>query len=85
MRALLERMAHRLRGRPHLYQYFTNVTWESCASCLAEHGRSAVRRSSFRAPEDGCPREILAFPVQELAWHQEPHERTKALARLEGR
>ncbi len=83
MRTLLARMVHRLMGRSYLYQYFTNVTWETCPRCLSEHGRIAAHRSSFRTLEDGCPREILAFPVRELAWHKEMRQRMARVASLE--
>lgn len=72
-----------LVGRRRFWQYYTNVTWETCPKCLALHGMIAPDPSRFPARDDGCPREILPFPVWELPEYKEKARRMRELARAE--
>lgn len=70
-------LGQRLRGRKVLYQYYTNVTWRTCEQCLAWHGCIRPWPEAFPDPQDGCPRQLLQFPVRELGSY-------RAQARLMG-
>ena len=74
---------HLLFGRTYLWQYYTNVTWRTCEECLARHGRIAPRPEAFPDPGDGCERELLKFPVWELAAYREKARLMRELAQEE--
>ncbi len=76
-------VGHKLRGRKLLYQYYTNVTWRTCAQCLGWHGCIRPRPEAFADPQDGCPRQLLSFPVRELGAHRAKARRMADAARRE--
>jgi hypothetical protein len=72
------------RRETRLYvQYHTNVTYRTCADCLALHGRIARDPAAFPDPADGCERKLLPFPRRELKERKERGRRMQALARDE--
>ncbi len=76
---LLRIVGHLLCGRLRLYQCYTNVSWRTCEACLSWHGRIVARPEDFPT-HDGCPHEVLAFPVWELGKHRKKAERMRAKA-----
>ncbi|MBC7317798.1 hypothetical protein H5T57_00885 [Candidatus Bipolaricaulota bacterium] len=79
-------LGHLLRGRFRLFQCYTNVNWRTCEACLSWHGRIVARPEDFPA-HNGCPHELLAFPVWRLGEHRRQGERMKkkAMEELERR
>ena len=77
-------LGHLLRGRTALWQYYTAVTWRTCADCLAQHGRIAADPSVFPS-HNGCPHEVRRFPVWRLAAHRAHGQRMAERAREEFR
>lgn len=72
-----------LLGRRRFFQYYTNVTPDTCPECLALHGKIAPDPSVFPERDDGCPREILSFPVWELPRYREKERRMREAAEAE--
>ncbi len=72
-----------LIGRRRFWQYYTNITPDTCPDCLALHGKIAPDPADFPARDDGCPRELLPFPVWELPEYRERERRMRARARAE--
>ena len=72
-----------LLGRRRFWQYYTNVTWSTCAECLKLHGRIAPDPARFPQRRDGCPREILPFSVWQLPEYKEKARRMRELAQAE--
>jgi len=64
-------------------QYLTNVSYQTCETCLSQHGRIARDGSQFRNLEDGCERRLLPFPRKELRARREQGRKMEALARAE--
>ncbi|MCS7239955.1 MAG: hypothetical protein NZ651_01720 [Candidatus Bipolaricaulota bacterium] len=75
-------MSYILRGRTRLYQCYTNVNWRTCEACLSWHGRIVHRPEDF-PKHDGCPHELLAFPVWRLGEFRRKEERMRAKAAQE--
>lgn len=65
------------------YQYYTNVTYFTCAECLVWHGKISTDPASFPNRHDGCERQILAFRRKELAYHREKERGMRHLAEAE--
>ncbi len=72
-----------LLGRRRFFQYYTNVTPDTCPDCLALHGKIAPDPSAFPERDDNCPREIISFPVWELPWYREKERRMREVAEAE--
>lgn len=52
------------------YQFFTNVTYRTCETCLSEHGRIANRADAFLRCDDYCERHVVPFFRNELAYRR---------------
>jgi len=47
------------------YQYYTNVSYKTCADCLAWHGAIRGKPDAFPKPNDGCTSSILRIRRKE--------------------
>lgn len=65
------------------YQYYTNVTYLTCAECLIWHGKISTDPASFPNRHDGCERQTLTFSRKELAYHREKERGMRHLAEAE--
>ena len=65
------------------YQYYTNVSYRTCAECLVWHGKISTAPASFPNRHDGCERQILAFSRKELAYRREKERGMRHLAEAE--
>ncbi len=52
------------------YQFFTNVTYRTCGTCLSEHGRIANRSDAFLQCDNDCERHVVPFFRSELAYRR---------------
>ena len=65
------------------YQYYTNVTYLTCASCLGWHGRISSDPGSFPNPDDGCERKLLPFDKKELKLYRQKEREMRNRAESE--
>jgi len=65
------------------YQFFTNVTYRTCKTCLSEHGRIATRADVFSQCDSGCERYIVPFPRKELSYRRDQQKKMFASAQGE--
>ena len=65
------------------YQYYTNVSYRTCASCLALHGVIRRRSDAFPQIDDGCASSILPIPRKELRAYREKSKQMKRRAQGE--
>lgn len=79
---LVRILSHLVRGHFRLYQCYTNVNWRTCEACLSWHGRIVSHPQAFPA-HNGCPHEVLSFPVWQLGAYREKGERMRAKAQEE--
>jgi hypothetical protein len=65
------------------YQYYTNVTYKSCETCLSWHG--VIRRSpdAFPIPDDECESAILEIPGNQVRDYRQRAKRMRARAQSE--
>ncbi len=78
----LRSLLQRLKGRRYLWQFYTNVTWDTCEECLHLHGRIVADPTEIPR-RDACPREFLRFPVRELPFYREKAQRMREAAQAE--
>jgi len=69
--------------RRSVYQYYTNVTYRTCASCLALHGEIRRRSNAFPQADDGCKSSILPIPRHQLRIYREKSKQMKRRAQGE--
>ncbi len=69
--------------RRRAYQYYTNVNYRSCSTCLSWHG--VIRRSpdAFPIPDDGCESAILKVPGKQIRDYRARSRRMRARAKSE--
>ena len=72
-----------LSGKRRFWQYYTNISPNTCPECLALHGRIVPDPADLPLRDDGCPREFLPFPVWELPEYREKERRMRDLAQAE--
>jgi hypothetical protein len=52
------------------YQFFTNVTYRTCETCLSKHGRIANCADAFSRCDNDCERHVVSFFRRELAYRR---------------
>jgi len=72
-----------LRKHRTYYQYYTNVTYLTCADCLAWHGKILSNAEGFPNRNDDCERKILPFSGGKLKEYREKERRMRARANAE--
>ena len=65
------------------YQYYTNVNYLTCETCLSWHGQIRKRKELFPESVDGCESSILSIPGKRLKHYREQGKRMQARARQE--
>jgi hypothetical protein len=65
------------------YQFYTNVTYRTCAECLGLHGKIEKDPQAFPSCPEGCERKVLPVPHKDLHYYKEQAHRMREVAQAE--
>lgn len=69
--------------RRAVYQYYTNVSYRTCTTCLAWHGVIRGKPNAFPKAADDCESSILRIPRQQLRSYRQQAKRMRLRAQSE--
>ena len=77
------RRARRREGGTSLYQYYAQVTHNTCERCLRRHGEIFSDLTQAPPIHPGCRCSFLEIPANELDYYRDKAERMRAKAEAE--